>query len=70
MSSRTAAGMILIGLVFLGLTIATFLATWDHDIAQAFGLVGAALALFFLGDGVLQLWRVRRLREFGPRDNR
>ncbi len=62
--------MVVLGLVFLGLTLATFVMNLDHDVAQAFGLVGAALALFFLGDGLLQMWRHRRLREFGPRDNR
>ncbi len=60
--------MIIVGLVFLVLTLATFVVPMDHDVAQAFGLVGPALALFFLGDGRLSLWRWRRLRRLGLLD--
>ena len=62
--------MVAVGLVFLGLTAATFVVPMDHDAAQAFGLVGAALTLFFLGDGGLSLWRLRGLRRLGPLDKR
>lgn len=60
--------MVAIGLAFLALTVATFVVPMDHDVAQAFGLVGAALTLFFLGDGGLSLWRWRRMRRLGLLD--
>ncbi len=62
MTPRAAAVMVLLGLAFLGITAATFTVPMDHDVAQAFGLVGTALTLFFLGDGGLALWRHRRLQ--------
>ncbi len=60
--------MVVLSLVLLGLTAATFVVPMDHDVAQAFGLVGAALTLFFLGDGGLSLWRWRRMRRLGLLD--
>ncbi len=62
--------MVMVGLLFVGLTAATFFVALDHDVAQAFGLFDAALALFFLGDGGLSLWRRRRLRNLARPDNR